>query len=269
MQQSFTDRLGHNITIPFPPKRIVSLVPSQTELLFDLGLTTEIVGLTKFCIHPKIKTSGVFKVGGTKNLSIADIRKLQADLIIGNKEENNQADIELLQKEFPVWMSDIYTLEDAIQTIAEIGALVDRKPEAAYLNHLIDVGFRDLQQLALEKQINQTVAYAIWRNPYMFAGRHTFIADLLAKLGLRNVIAQDRYPEISVSVLVELNPQLIFLSSEPYPFKEKHIAELQMELPNAKIILVDGEMFSWYGSRLVAAVQYFFNFQDQLIDKKT
>ncbi len=267
MQQSFTDQLGHNITIPFPPKRIVSLVPSQTELLFDLGLSTEIVGLTKFCIHPKVKTSGVIKVGGTKNLSIADIRKLQPDLIIGNKEENNQADIEVLQKEFPVWMSDIYTLDGAIQTIEEIGALVDRKPEAAYLNHLINAGFRDLQQLALEKQINQTVAYAIWRNPYMFAGRHTFIADVLVKLGLNNIITQNRYPEIEVTKLAELNPQLIFLSSEPYPFKEKHVSELQNELPNAKIMLVDGEMFSWYGSRLVAAVQYFFNFLDQLKDE--
>ncbi|MNK04688.1 Vitamin B12-binding protein precursor [compost metagenome] len=265
MQKSFKDQLGNEITVNYPPKRIVSIVPSQTELLFDLGLEEEIVGLTKFCIHPIEKFAAKQKVGGTKKLKIDVIRALQPDLIIGNKEENSQADIELLQQEFPVWMSDIYNLEDAMQTISDIGSLVDRQPEATYLNHLISAGFRDLQTLALEKNIDKTVAYVIWKDPYMLAGRDTFIDDVLRKIGLRNVLSQSRYPELAISQLVTLNPQLIFLSSEPYPFKEKHILEIQSALPNAKVILVDGEMFSWYGSRLVKAVQYFFEFQDQLI----
>ena len=264
MQKSFIDQLGNQISINYPPKRIVSLVPSQTELLFDLGLDKEVVGLTKFCVHPIEKFAAKQKVGGTKKLNIDIIRKLEPDLIIGNKEENSKADIELLQQEFPVWMSDIYNLEDAMQTITEIGALVDRQPEATYLNHLISAGFRDLQTLALEKQIDKTVAYLIWKDPYMLAGRNTFIDDILQKIGLRNVISESRYPEKDILQLVELNPQFIFLSSEPYPFKEKHIAEIQSVLPDAKIMLIDGEMFSWYGSRLVKAVQYFFEFQKRL-----
>lgn len=265
MQKSFTDQLGNEISITYPPKRIVSLVPSQTELLFDLGLDEEVVGLTKFCIHPIEKFAAKQKVGGTKKLKIDVIRALKPDLIIGNKEENSRADIELLQQEFPVWMSDIYNLEDAMQIITDIGDLVERQPEAAYLNHLINAGFRDLQALAVEKRIDKTVAYLIWKDPYMFAGKNTFIDDILMKIGLRNVVVERRYPELILEELQTANCKLIFLSSEPYPFKEKHIKEIQLAMPNAKVMLVDGEMFSWYGSRLVKAVQYFFEFQNQLI----
>lgn len=267
MQKSFTDHLGNSITINYPPKRIISIVPSQTELLFDLGLDKEVIGLTKFCIHPIEKFAAKQKVGGTKKLKIDVIRELQPDLIIGNKEENSKADIELLQQEFPVWMSDIYNLEDAMQSIADIGALVDRQPEATYLNHLINAGFRDLQTLSVEKSIHKTVAYLIWKDPYMLAGRNTFIDDILRKIGLTNVIKVTRYPESQLQQLVTLNPQLLFLSSEPYPFKEKHVEEIKAVLPQAEVMLVDGEMFSWYGSRLVKAVQYFFEFQNQLIKK--
>ncbi|MGE6219591.1 ABC transporter substrate-binding protein [Nubsella zeaxanthinifaciens] len=265
MLKSFTDQLGNQIQINFPPKRIVSLVPSQTELLFDLGLDEQIVGLTKFCIHPIEKFAAKQKVGGTKKLNLDVIRALQPDLIIGNKEENSRADIELLQQEFPVWMSDIYTLEDAGKTIDAIGALVDRQPEANYLNHLITAGFRDLQTLALQQKIDKTAAYIIWKEPYMLAGRNTFIHDVLTKIGLRNIITENRYPAMELSSLITLNPDFVFLSSEPYPFKEKHIEEIALALPNTKVMLVDGEMFSWYGSRLVKAVQYFFEFQRQLV----
>lgn len=264
MQKSFTDGMGREVTINFPPKRIISIVPSQTELLFDLGLDSEIIGLTKFCIHPIEKFAERTKVGGTKKLNIDLIKDLKPDLIIGNKEENSQSDIEELAEHFPVWMSDIFTLDDAMQTINEIGALVDRTPEASYLNHLISAGFKDLKALALQQRIDKKVAYLIWRKPYMVAGQNTFINDILISNGMINVMHKERYPEITLSQLVEQNPQIVLLSSEPYPFKEKHIEEIQEALPAAKIMLVDGEMFSWYGSRLVKAVQYFFEFQKQL-----
>jgi ABC-type Fe3+-hydroxamate transport system substrate-binding protein len=264
MQKTVKDQLGNEVTFNYPPKRIVSIVPSQTELLFDLGLDEEVVGITKFCIHPIEKFAAKTKVGGTKKLLIEKIRDLKPDLIIGNKEENAQGEVELLMQEFPVWMSDIYNLEDAIKTIKQIGELVNREPESAYLNHLINAGFTDLQTLAVEKGINQSVAYLIWKDPYMFAGRNTFIDDILRKIGLQNVIVQSRYPELNLSQLQSLNSQLVLLSSEPYPFKQKHIDEIQSALPNAKVILVDGEMFSWYGSRLVKAVNYLFHLQDEL-----
>ena len=264
MQKSFTDGMGQEVTVNFPPKRIVSIVPSQTELLFDLGLDKEIIGLTKFCIHPIEKFAERTKVGGTKKLNIDLIKDLKPDLIIGNKEENTQSDIEELSQFFPVWMSDIFTLDDAMKAISDIGELVDRSPEAAYLNHLISAGFNDLKTLALQNRIDKEAAYLIWRKPYMAAGKNTFINDVLVSNGITNVIDAERYPEITLKKLEELNPQLILLSSEPYPFKEKHIEEIQEALPEAKIMLVDGEMFSWYGSRLVKAVQYFFEFQKEL-----
>lgn len=264
MHKSFTDQMGREMTISFPPKRIISLVPSQTELLFDLGLDQEIIGLTKFCIHPIEKFAGRTKVGGTKKLNIDLIKDLNPDLIIGNKEENTQSDIEELSGFFPVWMSDIFTLDDAIKTISQIGALVDREPEASYLNHLISAGFNDLKTLAVQNKIDKKVAYLIWRKPYMVAGKNTFIDDVLLLNGMTNVVQQDRYPQITLDELQSLNCELILLSSEPYPFDSKHIEEIQSAIPGAKIMLVDGEMFSWYGSRLVKAVQYFFEFQKKL-----
>lgn len=264
MLRQFTDQLGRVVSINYPPKRIVSLVPSQTELLFELGLNEEVLGVTKFCVHPAAKMNSKTKVGGTKKLNIELIRSLQPDLIIGNKEENSKDDIDLLSAEFPVWMSDICSLEEAMLMITQIGEIVDREPEAAYLNFLINAGFTDLQTLALQHGIAKRVAYVIWKNPYMLAGKDTFINDLLLKNGLSNVVEESRYPETNIETMALLKPDLVLLSSEPYPFGEKHIAALQMVLPEAKILLVDGEMFSWYGSRLVKAVQYLFQLQNEL-----
>jgi ABC-type Fe3+-hydroxamate transport system substrate-binding protein len=264
MQRTVTDQLLREITFSYPPKRIVSLVPSLTELLFDLGLDEEVVGLTKFCIHPIDKFARCIKVGGTKKLNIELIKEIKPDLIIANKEENTMADVDELADLFPVWVSDINTLEDAKQTILQIGELIDRQPEASYLIHLISAGFSDLQTLALERGIDKKVAYLIWKKPYMAAGINTYISDILELNGMRNVVKSSRYPQLDLSELAALNPDLVFLSSEPYPFIELHVQEIQNVLPKAKIMLVDGEMFSWYGSRLVKAVQYFFEFQKEI-----
>jgi ABC-type Fe3+-hydroxamate transport system substrate-binding protein len=264
MLKTFTDQLNREITINYPPKRIISLVPSQTELLFELGLNKEIIGITKFCVHPAAQLEIIQKVGGTKKLDINLIRNLKPDLIIGNKEENTKENIDLLSTEFPVWMSDVANLEDAMTMISQVGELVNRQPEAAYLNHLINAGFTDLQTLALQHGIDKKVAYLIWKDPYMLAGRDTFINDILMKIGLSNITKESRYPEIDVEELAIMMPDLILLSSEPYPFKEKHIEELKKAVPGVEIMLVDGEMFSWYGSRLVKAVQYHFQLQPKL-----
>lgn len=264
MHKTFTDQLNREVIINYPPKRIISLVPSQTELLFELGLRDEIAGITKFCIHPAAKSTAATKVGGTKKLDIALIKSLKPDLIIGNKEENTAEQIELLSREFPVWMSDVVNLDDAMSMISQIAELVDRQPEAAYLNHLINAGFTDLQTLALQLGIDKKVAYLIWKDPYMLAGRDTFINDILMKIGLSNISKDSRYPVTDVDELAAMKPDLVFLSSEPFPFREKHIDELRQALPDAEIMLVDGEMFSWYGSRLMNAVQYHFQLQPKL-----
>ena len=158
-----------------------------------------------------------------------------------------------LQKEFKVWMSDIYTLDDSLTMIEGIGELVNKKEEAKKITTLINTSFEQL------KQTHQTVLYFIWKKPYMVAGRATFIGHLLEKIGLKNSISEinSRYPTLSLQEIISLNPELIFLSSEPYPFKEIHIEELQKHLPHTRIFIVDGELFSWYGSRLIHSVTYF------------
>ncbi|MDB5091017.1 MAG: cobalamin-binding protein [Mucilaginibacter sp.] len=257
----FYDQLNREVNLPSVPERIISVVPSQTELLFYLGLNDEVIGITKFCIHPTDKFKSTIKIGGTKQLDVAKIKALQPDLIIANKEENERSQLEELMKYFPVWISDISDLDGALEMIAGVGALVGKHKEALALNNNISLKFKELKLV----QLNLRVAYFIWRKPYMVAGKNTFIDDMLQKCGLVNAFEMERYPEIDASLLRETNPGVILLSSEPYPFKEKHITELKAIVPNAVIKLVDGEMFSWYGSRLLDAPAYFNTLISELI----
>lgn len=260
----YKDQLQREVKIAFPPQRIISLVPSQTELLYDLGLSTEVVGITKFCVHPDDWFRNKTRIGGTKDIHIDKIRQLAPDLIIANKEENLQDQIEALAATFPVWVSNIQSLEDALAMIQGIGEITDRAAQAAALNQQIRENFSNLQQsiITSPEEAVPTVAYFMWRDPWMVAGGDTFIHEMLGACGFRNAFAHiHRYPEITLEQLPAHFPPptipLIFLSSEPYPFKEKHIAEIQAVLPHAQIMLVDGEMFSWYGSRLLHAPAYF------------
>ncbi|WP_237586659.1 ABC transporter substrate-binding protein [Pontibacter russatus] len=249
----FTDQMGHQITLPALPQRIVSLVPSQTELLFYLGLADRVAGLTKFCIRPQPLVKQKTIIGGTKNFRFEEIDALQPDLIIGNKEENYREGIEALQQKYPVWMSDIYTLEDALQMMQEVGRLTGTEAKATDLIQQIRSGFRSLQPVPPPI----SAAYFIWREPYMAVGSHNIIDHILQRCGFRNVFSDlPRYPQITPEQLQKAAPQLILLSSEPYPFKEKHIAEFQALCPQALVKVVDGEMFSWYGSRLLYVPAY-------------
>jgi len=257
--------MGHEIRVPTHPKRIISLVPSQTELLFDLGLEEEVVGVTKFCIHPAEKVKGKVKIGGTKQYDFDKIAALNPDLIIGNKEENEQTQIEELAAKYPVWMSDIATLNDALQMIQMVGQVIQKEVEATDLIRVIEDNF--------QKNINTkhphplkggirvaslTAAYFIWKKPYMVAAKNTFIDEMMRVAGFTNVYREkSRYPTTNLAELHALQPEIILLSSEPYPFKMKHVAEFQAACPDAKVRIVDGEMFSWYGSRLVKSAAYF------------
>ncbi len=235
-----------------PARRIISLVPSQTELLFDLGLQAEIMGITKFCLHPAQACRLTTKIGGTKTLDFAAIQALNPDLIIGNKEENSKADIEYLAQHFPVWMSDIITIEDALSMMSQVGALVDRATTAQRLVEKITTGFA---QLPLPTS-PIPVAYFIWRAPYMVAAADTYIDHLLSRFGYVNVFGdRKRYPELSLAELAAAQPQQILLSSEPYPFKTKHLLEFQEACPNAEVKLVDGTLYSWHGSRLLKSLE--------------
>jgi len=249
----FYDQLNRKILLDKTPQRIVSIVPSQTELLFYLGLDDSIIGITEFCTHPHHQIKQVTKIGGTKKLNIELIRELQPDLIIANKEENEQNQVEDLMNICPVLISDINDLPGALAMIESVGEIVNRKAEADVLVKSISNLFNAL--IKVEKPL--TVAYLIWRKPYMVAGVGTFINSILQLCGFTNAFALDRYPQLDAAMLINANPDLVFLSSEPFPFTEKHIEEFKTILPNAKVVLVDGEMFSWYGSRLLLAPRYF------------
>lgn len=252
----FTDQTGNIISLTAAPKRIVTLVPSQTELLADLGLDNEVVGITKFCVHPNEWFRNKTRIGGTKDVKTDRVAALSPDLIIANKEENVKEQVEALQKIAPVWTSDIETLEQAYEMIKQIGAITQKEKEAAAIIEQTEKGFAALQQ-----QIKTTGAkscvYLIWKDPYMTIGADTFIHDILTRCGLHNLFtASKRYPETTIEAIQSLSPELLLLSSEPYPFAEKHIETLQKVLPDTRIELVDGEMFSWYGSRLMQAPAY-------------
>ena len=256
----FTDQLNRTIELHEAPKRIVSIVPSQTELLFDLGLDETVVGITKFCIHPKEWFKTKTRVGGTKKVNIAKVAELKPDLIIANKEENLKEDIEALESIAPVWISDIKTLEDALQMIDEISTITVKNDKANELVNQIRVDFSYLKDMKYSSKFHttKTCCYLIWNNPYMTVGSDTFINDMFQYCGLQNVFSnKKRYPVVTIEEIVNAAPAMVLLSSEPYPFKQKHIDELQHCLPNTKIILVDGEMFSWYGSRLLKSAKYF------------
>jgi len=257
---TFTDQLGRKIKLAQIPKRIISLVPSQTELLYDLGLSDEVVGITKFCIHPEEWFYTKIRIGGTKKYDFDKIKQLNPDLIIGDKEENEQVQIEELSKHYNVWMSDIYNLKDALDMISRVGVITGKQIEATNIKLQIEYQFNNLNIQHLTSDI-KNVAYFIWRNPFIVAGRNTFINDMLSRCGFNNVFPSPpnlaRYPEVTTEQITKVNPQIIFLSSEPYPFKEQHIIEFQSICPDAKVIIVDGELFSWYGSRLLQAPAYF------------
>lgn len=231
-----TDQLNRTVNFPKDPKRIISLVPSQTELLHDLGLGQRVVGITKFCVHPETWFKTKTRIGGTKQLDLKKIRELRPDLIIANKEENLKEDIEALAKEFPVWISDVRDLPSALDMIKEVGELTGTSEKAERIIQHITEQFSSLRPLDPPR----TVAYFIWREPYMVAGHGTFINDLLGRCGLINVFDSDdaRYPEITAKEVEEAAPEIILLSSEPYPFKEKHIEELHETCPETPVILV-------------------------------
>lgn len=262
----YTDQLNRAIELRNTPCRIISVVPSQTELLADLGLDEAVAGITRFCIHPGHWHKSKTRVGGTKDLQIDTILALQPDLVIANKEENNRGQIEELEKSVPVWISDVTDYASALQMIRSIGQITGKPAEAGEIIRKIETGFAELSTIRDQKKNSSLrTAYLIWKDPYMAAGGDTYISDMLLKNGLENVFAgRNRYPVTNCEELINKNTELVILSSEPYPFREKHRAELAAEMPLAKIIIVDGEMFSWYGSRMLTAVSYFNRLQGKI-----
>jgi ABC-type Fe3+-hydroxamate transport system substrate-binding protein len=246
--------LTNSSQLHYIPKRIISLVPSQTELLHTLELDAETVGITKFCIHPKEWYRHKIKVGGTKSIHIDKVIELDPDLIIANKEENVREQVERLAEKYPVWVTEVNNLPEALQMTEDIGNLTGTQNKALALSSRIQMAFNQLPTPTKKFK----TAYLIWKNPYMAAGGETFINDMLDKAGFTNIFENfSRYPEVNPAQIKSAGCEVLLLSSEPFPFSDKHIRELEQELPGIQIKLVDGEMFSWYGSHLLQSPAYF------------
>ncbi len=244
----------------YRPVRIISLVPSLTELLYTLGLEDETLAITKFCIHPQKWHKSKLKIGGTKSVNVKQILSIVPDLVIANKEENVKDQIEILATHFPVWMTDVNNLNDALQMIADVSQLTRVIEKGNNLIKEIKNAFETLHPPA----IAEPAAYLIWKDPFMAVGGNTFINDMMKQAGIENVFShKSRYPVITIEDLIASGCKQIILSSEPYPFSAKHIPSLQQELPGVEVRLADGEMFSWYGSRLLLASSYFKQFNSK------
>lgn len=257
-----SDDLGRTVRVPRGPRRIVSLCPSQTETLFALGLGGQLVGRTRYCIHPAGKVSPITDIGGTKNPGIETILALEPDLVIAEKEENRPEDIAALEGNVPVYVTDVRSIPGALAMVRRLGKLCHRSSEAEALAGQIEERWRGLTPLARPLR----VAYLIWRKPWMVAGGDTYIGDVLARCGLDNVFAghAGRYPETTLEEIGQLAPDVVLLSSEPYPFKDTHVQEFANRLPGSTVLLVDGEAFSWYGARMLPAADALQAFVEQL-----
>jgi iron complex transport system substrate-binding protein len=240
------------------PERIISLVPSQTELLYELGLEEKIVGITKFCVHPYHFKSTKKIVGGTKKVHYQKIRLLEPDIIICNKEENTLEMVLELEKICPVWVTNIITIEDNFTMITDFGRLFNCRTEARKWNDKLSFALAEFQKF-IQSQPIRKAAYFIWKNPYLVAGSDNYINEMMKLNHFRNIYEnKGRYPEIELKKMrLEGDPDLVFLSSEPYPFKEEDAFEIGRFTHHAKTVFVDGEMFSWYGSRMLKAFGYF------------
>lgn len=251
------DQLNRTIHFTNTPKRIISLVPSQTELLVDLGLENNIIGITKFCVHPKHLKKTKTIVGGTKTIHIDKIKALQPDIILCNKEENTQEMIVELEQIAPVHISDIYTIDNCLELIEMYGKLFSKEIEAEKLIDNISKKLEDFKTFVSNKK-RLKIAYFIWKSPWMVAAKQTFIDEILHLNNFENYYEKyERYPEIKLNSNELEAADVVFLSSEPFPFKQEHVEEIRKFFPKATILVVDGEMFSWYGTRLLKAFDYF------------
>lgn len=256
---AWEDQTGRHLELSGPPRRIVSTVPSQTELLYDLGLEAEVVGLTAYCEQPPHWLETKTVIGGTKDLQLEKIRALEPDLIIGNKEENIKEQIVALANETPVWLSDVRSVDSALEMIAALGGLTGRREQAEKLYQTIAGQRKKIKPLS-----GLRAAFLIWKDPLMMAGPDTFIGQVMQEAGWINAAPEkgDRYPRTDLSALQSMNLDLLLLSSEPYAFTSADLHQLSAAARHARV--VDAQLFSWYGSRMQYLFPYLGRLQEQL-----
>ena len=257
---SVVDATDTTLDLERPAREIVSLVPSFTELICAMRLGSRLVGVTRFCVEPAEVTNAIRKVGGTKNPDVERIIGLNPQLVLANREENNEEDVSALRKAgLNVYVGDVRTAEEAKDEIEKVAQLVGG----------ITLKIGDGLEGALEEQRHVQrlrprvrAAALIWRNPYMAASGDTYIGDLLRVCGAINVCEESlrgRYPRLQLTELIDLDPEVILLPSEPYRFRERHAEELLAQhgmsaARNGHVYLCDGQNLTWWGVRTAAAI---------------
>lgn len=277
-----TDIRGVSFAPLQKPFRVVSLVPSWTETLFYLGLTEEeIVGRTDYCIHPRGRVREIEKLGGPRDPNLERIFEINPDLIIADREENRKEDVERIDMHWPVsrvFVTGPTTVNHALKDVAQFGSLFNTRDRACELIENVRSWMA-----RLERKDRGTTVYMVWQDPLVAASRETYIGDVLETLGYRNVIDRStledfnqegsmNYPAVTLERLIRLKPDAILLSTEPFPFRRKHgellrsrLHELDREYAErVEIRIVNGEYFSWYGSRMVPALRYFVEHQTRV-----
>lgn len=234
--------------------RIVSLVPSITELLCDLGLAAELVGRTGFCVHPWETVRRIPKVGGTKDVKLERVRELRPTHVVVNVDENLREDAEAIAEFAEVLVTHPTEPRDNLDLYRQMGAAFGREDGAERLCAEFEAAYE--RATAVERP-PRDVLYLIWREPWMTVAPETYIAQTLALFNWRTqpADAADRYPEIDLAAFAG-RVDRVLLSSEPYHFKEEHLEETGGLVPGAEVSLIDGEMTSWYGSRAIQGLDY-------------
>lgn len=260
------DQLGREHRFEQVPTRIVSLVPAVTETLFDLGLEDELVGITSACMHPYHLRVTKENVGEPQAIEVEQLKLLLPDIIIASPRENSLETIERLRAVSTVWLVDVRTMEQNIQLIELLGQLFNKRTEARKWVDKIHFGQRDLMDFVRDKS-SFKVAYFVGKDPFVVAGEGTLTQELLALNKFENVYATrvEPYPEVEIrKIRIQGDPELVFLPSLPYAFQEEDAFEIGRFTHHGKTIFVEGEMFSWYGTRIAKAFDYFKQIHNRL-----
>jgi len=258
----FVDATGESFTLAAAPSRIVSLVPSVTELLFALGAGDAVAGCTIFCTEPARGVAAKTRVGGEKNPKLELIRELSTDLVVANVEENVREHVLTLRSwGTPVYVIYPHTVAEGIRLVRELGAVIGHHAEGVEMEAGLLDALRDTRRRLSGRAVSR-VFYPIWRNPWMTIGRDTYAHDMLTVCGGINVFAEasSRYPEVTLAQVEEAAPEVVLLPDEPYRFRRAHLADFEAcpALParrDGRIHLVDGKLATWYGPRIADALR--------------
>lgn len=263
---TFFDDLGNELTFEKTPKRIISLVPSLTETLYDLNLEENILGITKSCTHPVHFKHTKTIIGDVKDVEIEKIKDLQPHIVFCNKGENSLETIKKLQEFTQVYVTVVKTIDDSIRLVEKLGLILNRRVDAKLINHKINLKLEDFTQFIKEYDVKKA-GYFIGYNPWVAAGDNTFINALLALNKFENIYTnkEDMYPIIEAKkIRLEGDPDFVFFPSHPFAFNDKHIFEMGRFTHHASAVYVDGQMFSWFGSRLIKSFDYFKSLRERI-----